>query len=337
MKTIQAMLDEGMLVPGKKAKENPDSLLWANAAIGIANKDYAAQTPFLWNAVYKELGIGARNMRLVGDPAHAPEIFSTFKGDPMYLGGDVGVGFKDKAWSLLDDIDPAARAMQSVNVVAKTSQGLLKGYNTDGVGYAESLEAILKGHSEGLRGATVVVLGGGGTANSIAFALAMRGAVVVVLNRTVPKAVDLARRTNSFLGIATAYGGGRDELSRFAAKAAAIVSVIDDPESPLDEYSALGTIELPATETNLGKNLEDARRVMALLKPGTVISDVMLRKQQTATLREAAAMGFLVLDGRPMVLNQAIEAFAIVNEQALREKGADRTRVAAIMKEVFVL
>jgi shikimate dehydrogenase len=200
-----------------------------------------------------------------------------------------------------------------------------------------SLEEALSYRGESLRGSTVIVLGGGGTANSIAFALALRGVEVIILNRTVEKARQLAMRINRFIatGPVMAYGGGRDELSRLAPEARAIVSVIDDPESPLDQYSALGEIELPATPERITRNLQSARKIMDSLRPGTVVSDVMLREQKTATLREAEAAGYPTLDGRPMVLNQAIEAFAIVNARILLKKGMGRAEIARTMKSVF--
>lgn len=337
MESLKQFVVQGTLTLAKKAKGNPGALPEGSFAAGIANKDYAAQTPLLWNAAYEALGINAQNVRFVGSPEDAPRIFAALRSDPQYLGGDVGAGFKDKVWALLDLIDPVAKEMQSVNVVVKTPEGLLKGYNTDGIGYAESLEEMLAEQDEALRGATVIVLGGGGTANSIAFALAMRGARVVVLNRTIEKAQRLADRINAFIGTSSvpAYGGGRDELVSFSSSARAIVSVIDDPESPLDQYSALGEIELPATPERIEKNLQGAREVMNSLWPGTVISDVMLRERKTATLREAEAAGFSVLDGRPMVLNQAIEAFKIVNERFLLEKGVGRKEIERAMENVF--
>ena len=335
MRTLEQLIGRGIVALGKKAKGNPEAFSRGSFAIGVANKDYAAATPLLWNSAYGVMGLDAENVRLVGDPERAGEIFDALKADDRYLGGDVGVGFKDKAWTLFDAIDPLAKEMQSVNVVVKTSEGSLKGYNTDGIGYSASLENMLGGRGEKLRGGTVIVLGGGGTANSIAFALAMRGAKVVVLNRTAEKARALAARVNAFFASASAaYGGGRDELARFAPQARAIVSVIDDPKSPLDQYSVLGTIELPVTAERIRQNLRDAREMMGLLKPDTIISDVMLREKPTATLREAALAGFPTLDGRPMVLNQAIEAFMLVNEPLLRGRKAGKAEVARIMEAV---
>jgi hypothetical protein len=60
----------------------------------------------------------------------------------------------------------------------------------------------------------------------------------------------------------------------------------------------------------------------------------MLRAEPTATIRLAEQMQFRTLDGRPMVLNQAILAFAAVNERMLIEKRFTVERVAEIMRAI---
>ena len=333
MQTLEQLIEQGMLVRGIKAKANPETLAYTHFAVGVANKDYAAKTPLLWNTAYAAFGLAARNIRFFGDPLNAKQIFDVLKDDPRYLGGDVGVGFKDKVWELIDRIDPVAKEMRSVNVVVKDWDGLLTGHNTDGTGYAASLEEVLAERGEKLKSRTVIILGGGGTANSIAFALAMRGARVAILNRTVSKAENLAARINAFLRTTFAYGGGRDELARLAPGALAIISVIDDPASPLDRYSALGPIELPATPEHIEDNLSGARKIMASLNKSAIISDVMLRDGETTTVREAAAMGFKTLDGQPMVFNQAVLAFALVNNRSLSHRGIGPAEIARAMRD----
>jgi len=273
-----------------------------------------------------------RNIRFFGDPNNMEPIFATLKKDPKYIGGDVGVGFKDRAWKVFDELEPTAEAMQSVNVVVKTPEGKLRGHNTDGVGYAKSLEDKFQEVGFDLRGRRVVILGGGGTARSIAFALADRGVQIKILNRTVAKAEELAQSVNRHFQKKIADFDGRDKIAEEAKNTDAIVSVIDDPTSPLYKYSALGNIVLPPTEEAIADNLQNAREIMQSMSAHVIISDVMLRDEETATIREAKRSGFGVLDGRPMVLNQAIEAFWLVNQGGLKEKNVTKEQVAEAMK-----
>jgi len=332
--TIHQLVETGAVAIGTKAKDNPVSLNFDRFAVGIANKDYPAQTPFLWNSVYESLGMPARNIRIFADPDRASMIFEAFRNDAGYIGGDVGVGYKDRVLGLLDDIDPLAKVMGAVNVIAKTERGL-KGYNTDGFGFAESLEDVFRKRSDSLEAKTVVLLGAGGTANAIAFALADRGASIVILNRPIAKAEELSSRVNKYFGRSVASFAGRDALEEKVMFAHAIVSIIDDPHSHLDKFSALAPIDLPATEENIAKNIVEAKRLLQGLPRTVVVSDVMLRDHDTATIAQAKSMGFKVLDGLPMVLHQAIEAFCIVNQEALTSIGADRETVATIMRGVL--
>jgi shikimate dehydrogenase len=332
--TLNQLIKAGLATIGKKAKNNPESLDFGQLAIGIANKDYAAQTPFLWNSVYESLNVPVRNVRMFGEPERAATIFQAFRDDPRYIGGDVGVGYKDRVLGLLDDIDPLAKVMGAVNVMAKTDRGL-KGYNTDGHGFAESLEAVFRKRSERLQGKKVVLLGAGGTANAIAFALAEKGAAIVILNRTVAKAEGLANRVNEYFQHHVADFAGRDALKEKLIGADAVVSIVDDPHSDLDKFSALATIELPATEENIAKNLAETEQLLKQLPKTVVIADVMLRDRDTATIAQAKRMGFETLNGLPMVLNQAVEAFCLVNAKILSSAGTNRQAVAEIMREAM--
>jgi shikimate dehydrogenase len=332
---INELIEANFAAIGKKAKYNPTSLDSTHLAVGIANKDYSAQTPFLWNSVYAAIRSPIRNIRMFGDPEHAPAIFEAFHRDSRYIGGDVGVGYKDRVLHLLDDIDPLAKAMGSVNVIVKTRSGL-KGYNTDGYGFVESLEVVFKKRSESLRGKVVVLLGAGGTANSIAFALVDKGASVAILNRTVTKAEDLARRVNDYFGRQAAAFAGREALKERLLEADAVVSVIDDPHSPLDTFSALASIDLLAGEEGVVRNLAEAEQLLQRLSKKLIVCDVMLRDHDTATIAQAKALGFETLNGMPMVLNQAIEAFCLVNHELLREAGVGRQIIADIMKKALL-
>lgn len=346
---IDKLVEGKVLAIGQKAKNNPETLDYPAFCLGIANKDYPAMTPALWNQTYKALGLTNRNIRLFGDPANIVQILDAFKADSRYLGGDIGVGFKDKAPQLLDELDPLAREMQAVNVVVKLPDGRLKGYNTDGLGFAISLEQAMTHHKKliaggdgiahaeivkvpgSLKGKKIVILGAGGTSNAIAFSLAEKGAELVILNRTVAKAEILGKRLNQYFGREIAKFGGRDQVKPEVKDAAAIVSVIDDPSMPLDKYSALGTINLPETPENISANLAEAQQILASLPKGVIISDVMLRQEDTATIREAKKAGLSTLDGQPMVLYQAIEAFWLVNQSALKAKGITKEKIAQIM------
>ena len=109
------------------------------------------------------------------------------------LGLSVTMPLKEAVIDCLDFVSPDADFLNAVNCISFGPSGSI-GHNTDGDGCCEAL--IEQGGAR-LRGATVVLLGAGGTARSVALALVRRGAHVVVVNRTQSHAMDLA---GSFAG-----------------------------------------------------------------------------------------------------------------------------------------
>ena len=87
-------------------------------------------------------------------------------------GFSVTIPHKISVMPYLDDIEVTARHIGSVNTIVKEN-GKLTGYNTDASGALQAL------HRAGVKtnGQSVLMLGSGGAARAIAFALAMEGAV----------------------------------------------------------------------------------------------------------------------------------------------------------------
>lgn len=334
MNNIDGLITEGVIQIGKNATDNPSSINgYKSFALGIANKDYPAKTPMLWNETFRELDLTERNIRTYGDPANAERIFNVLRSDDRYIGGDVGVGFKDQILEFLDEVEPLSQIMGAVNVVVKTDNGLT-GYNTDGIGYTASLENALKSQNRELEDSNIMLLGAGGTTNAIAFALAGRGAGLTILNRTASKAEELAYRINDYFDGDLAQGGGREDIPHHLGKVNAVVSIIDDPSSPLDQYSALGSISLPITDEAIASNLAEARNLLEnIASRDLIVSDVLLRQNDTTTIALAKEMGFATLDGIPMVINQAIEAFWLVNAKQLSARNITYEQVAKLMRQ----
>lgn len=109
--------------------------------------------------------------------------------------------------------DKRASRIGSVNLIQRTAHGALRGFNTDGEGYARSLEEMLP-----LAGANVVLIGAGGTARAIALSLTERGAQVTIMNRSVSRARTLAVRLG---GVAWA---GELDLAELVRRAKVVVN-----------------------------------------------------------------------------------------------------------------
>lgn len=306
----------------------------AHYGIALIEHDYPGKTPAMWNAAYTHFGIDSAVTMMVGEPAKAAEILNILKADPKYIGGGAGVGFKDVTINYVDELDPLALAIGSINLIQKLPSGKLKGWNTDGIGYRESLEGLLERKKLALEGLKVVILGAGGTGNAVAMALAEHGANVVVLNRTVEKAIELANRINDFVGDKRARAGGEDEIVKEIADAAVIINVsTKGATGAFEDYSALAPAKLPATPENISENLSLAEELFSHIPKDAIVSDVVLRKTPSPFLKVAQAHGFTTLDGVPMVINQGVEAFMIIHGDELRGRDNVRGQLQEIMQK----
>lgn len=333
MKTIESLIKKGILKFAKEPKNNPDNLNFPNYTIPLIEEDYPAKTPAMWNAVYEKLGMATRNIMLIGDPKFIPEIFDIFRHDKKYLGGGAGVGFKDESVKYLDELDPLANAIGAVNFILKTSEGKLKGFNTDGIGYIQSLEELLERRGENLKNKKIVILGAGGAGNAISFVLAYKGAKIVILNRTIERAKNLAERINNYLKETKARFGGEDLISIEVKDADIIINVSTKGSGELKDYSALAPANLPVTPENIQENLKRANEILKTIPKKAIISDIVLVRGLTPFLKSAKEVGFEILDGIGMVVNQGVEAFLSLHGEELQKKDVTKEQVRSIMEK----
>ena len=108
-----------------------------------------------------------------------PEIIAK---NPELKGLNVTIPYKEKVIDFLDSISPEARAIGAVNVIRVTREGnktLLKGFNSDVIGFTQSIEPMLdkKWHQKAL------ILGTGGASKAINFGLKSLGLETVFVSR----------------------------------------------------------------------------------------------------------------------------------------------------------
>lgn len=335
IRSVDDLLKLKILQIAKLPPANPDQLNFSGYTVPLIEHDYPAKTPIMWNAAYQAFGLEANNVMLVGDPSQSRQILNVLRQDPKYLGGGCGVGFKDEAIKYLDEIDSLAKSIGSINFMLKTSEGKLKGFNTDGLGYAQSLEDKFKAQGEKLEGKKAVILGAGGTGNAVAFALAAKGMNIVILNRTIAKAENLCHGINKCYELVENQQvrfGGEDKISQEVKNADVIINVSTKGSAgELEEYSALAPASLPATEENIQANLKQAGAILQTIPKKAIISDIVLAKEPTPLLKSAQKAGFATLDGIPMVVNQGVEAFWLLHGQELQQKSISKHQVAQIM------
>src|SRR5262249_30406224 len=114
------------------------------------------------------------------------------------LGFNVTVPHKIAVMKHLDQLDPSAARVGAVNTIVRTADGRLLGANTDGVGFIATLLTPPPGEAAPLfptlAGMNALVLGAGGSARAVAFALAEKlgSGSLLIANRTYENARGLA-------------------------------------------------------------------------------------------------------------------------------------------------
>ena len=107
------------------------------------------------------------------------------------VGLNVTIPHKVAVMSFLDKLDPLVERMGAVNTIVNDA-GWLTGYNTDAPGF---LQALRSKNIEP-EGKNIVILGAGGASKGISFILAGAGASLVILNRTLSRAEELAAQVS---------------------------------------------------------------------------------------------------------------------------------------------
>ncbi len=107
-----------------------------------------------------------------------PEKLEEFIAGRDFDGLNVTIPYKQKVMPLLDEIDETAAEIGAVNTIVNRN-GILKGYNTDWLGFVQMLE----NHGIDARGRRAAVLGSGGASRAVSAALRKLGADVQVISR----------------------------------------------------------------------------------------------------------------------------------------------------------
>lgn len=322
---------EKLLSFAKLPKDNPQEICFDYYDITPIDHDYAGQFQIKANYVFRKLGLSIGFIMMIGSPENVFEIYNLFKNDPRYLGGGTGSGFKNRAPAVLDELDTLSKLIGAINVVSKKN-GRLCGYNTDGIGFVLGLEEFLKEKRgvESLKGLRVVILGAGGTADAIAFALASKGVYLTILNRTTDKANSLASRIRNAYAI-TAIGGGEDLIQNELPTVDVVINAsTKSAEGQFKDFIAFA----PAQIGGIAENLKQSVEVIKYLHSNAIVCDINLRSDESPTLRLARENGYLVQDGASMNFHQAVEALWIIHNEEFTKKGATKKDIASLIKEV---
>jgi shikimate dehydrogenase len=212
-------------------------------------------------------------------PSEFPDFFRNMR-QHGYAGGNITKPHKATAFRLVDRREPAAEQTGAVNCVWYEGDALVGG-NTDVPGYLANLDEQTPGWDAA--GGLAVVVGAGGAASAVIYALLGRALRVAVVNRTLANAEALSRHFDARV---TAHPF--DQIGRLLGDAVLLTNT-----------SSLGAPGQPPLALDL-----------APLDRGAVVCDVVYIPLLTPLLTAARQRGHRTADGLGMLIHQAAPAFA---------------------------
>ncbi|MEJ1159707.1 shikimate dehydrogenase [Prosthecomicrobium sp. N25] len=237
-----------------------------------------SRSPLIHGHWLRRYGIDGSYERIAVAPEDAPRFFAELPGSGL-AGCNVTVPHKEAALAACARVEPAAEAIGAVNTLW-IERGELCGTNTDAIGFLANLDDRAEGWDRDP--GVAVVLGAGGAARAIAWGLIGRGFTVRLVNRTLARAEELARRFGSGT---TAHGW---------------------PDLP----GLLGDSRLLVNTTSLGMAGKGDLEIDLSPLPGDVlVTDAVYVPLETPLLAAARARGLRTVDGLGMLLHQAVPGF----------------------------
>ena len=251
-----------------------------------------SKSPAMYNHCFQKFGLDWAYLAFDVPAERAGEAVAAIRTLGM-RGANVTMPCKNAVIPFLDELTPAARAIQAVNTIVN-EDGVLVGHNTDGCGYTQNLRR----NGIEVEGKKIVLLGGGGAASAIAIQAALEGAAEIAVFNL--RDAFWPRVEQGLKSIAQAAPGCaislRDLEDRAALKAA------------IDRCDILSNATRVGMAPYEGQsNITDG----SWYRPDLVVTDVVYAPPETKMLREARAAGCRTCDGLGMLLCQGAEAFRL--------------------------
>ena len=236
----------------------------------IGNPIGHSLSPSLHNFVYNLLGIDAVYERKRVLTSELPQIINLIKNGDL-SGINVTIPHKENIIEYLDNINPRAQSIGAVNIIINNGNKLI-GNNTDWFGF---LMALKKNRIDPAN-KEVIVLGAGGTAKAVLFALKQLGVnKIVLLNRTLQKAEELKE------DIVFPYP--LTHLAKMIKNDSIIINT-----TPIGMQSAQSPIDL------------------GLIHKNQVLIDIIYTPLKTSILKYGEKIGALTINGLDMFIHQGL-------------------------------
>ena len=257
----------------------------------IGNPVEHSLSPAIHNAAFQKLGLNfvylAFRVEAIGEAIKGLRALGNFRG------ASVTIPHKVAAVPFLESVEPTARHIGAINTIVAEG-GTLTGHNTDAIG---ALRALREGGAE-LKGRQVVMLGSGGAARAIAFALG----TVTGIERLTLLGIDSQERTALARDLQSKTGMTVQE------------SLLD--EGALRKILPDSHVLIHCTPMGMSPKVNETAVPAALLHTGLTVMDIVYNPRDTQLLKDAKARGCRTIPGLEMFLHQAAAQFELWTHHA---------------------
>ncbi|HUU29945.1 MAG TPA: shikimate dehydrogenase [archaeon] len=248
-------------------------------------------SPLMHSYVLERLGLDYRYVAfhvLQGEVSAVGKAFKTLN----LAGLNVTLPHKEAVLEQMDQLTEEAQAVGAVNTIGRDEEGRLVGHNTDVAGFLGSLR--IRGLDNRLTECCAVVLGAGGAARAVLYALGKSGTRhIILINRTMSRAEGLAGWF----------------VYNFPEVPVEIISPGD--QSGLEKALASAYITVNVTPLGMAPNIEASPLSEGLLPPaGTVVYDTVYNPVVTRLLADAEKAGCICVGGLDMLIIQGMESLS---------------------------
>ena len=236
----------------------------------IGNPIKHSLSPIFQNEALKSTGMNAVYLPFELPKENFDAAFRGILSIKNLKGCNITLPFKEKVLNFGKPTEDVIE-IGSANTIKKTEEEVIL-YNTDWLGFLSHLKELINPKNK-----RVLILGAGGTARAVIYALKKVNAEIYLWNRTFQKALNLSERFQ--IRVLTKI----NNLSDFDIIVNTTSVGLKDDDKPLFDYS--------------------------LIEPGMVVYDVIYK--ETPLIKAAKQKGAVVSNGLKMLLYQGLESLRI--------------------------
>jgi len=254
----------------------------------IGHKLKHSISPQFQKAAFDYLGLDIRYEVWETAKDELPNVVEGIR-DASRLGANVTIPYKEAVLPLLDDVDSDARRIGAVNTIVNRG-GKLTGYNTDSSGF---LKALREDGAFSPRNKRAVLIGAGGVARAVGFALVDAGIrSLVILNRTQARREALAwdLKVSDTEVVALSWKDGRTMTALAECDLLVNCTSVGMKDSASEGRSPLG---------------------IGLIPKRALVYDVVYNPLETPLIAAARKAGARTLGGLPMLVYQGAASFEL--------------------------